>query len=110
MFNFGNIGELMKQIQNIKENIEKTKEELKNERVVVEVGGGMVKIVSDGLGNVIDLEIDKSLLNEKEYDVLKDLLISAINEVSDKTKESAAERLSQASGLPFNLSKFGGLF
>ncbi len=110
MFNFGNIGELMKQIQNIKENIEKTKEELKNERVVVEVGGGMVKIVSDGLGNVIDLEVDKSLLNEKEYDVLKDLLISAINEVSDKTKESAAERLSQASGLPFNLSKFGGLF
>lgn len=110
MFNFGNIGELMKQIQNIKENIEKTKEELKNERVVVEVGGGMVKIVSDGLGNVIDLEVDKSLLNEKEYDVLKDLLISAINEISDKTKESAAERLSQASGLPFNLSKFGGLF
>lgn len=110
MFNFGNIGELMKQIQSIKENIEKTKEELKKERVVVEVGGGMVKIVSDGLGNVIDLEIDKSLLNEKEYDVLKDLLISAINEISDKTKESAAERFSQASGLPFNLSKFGGLF
>ncbi len=110
MFNFGNIGELMKQMQTIKENMERAKEDLKKERVVVEVGGGMVKIVSDGLGNVIDLEIDKSLLNEKEYDVLKDLLISAINEISEKTKESATEKLSKASGLPFDLSKFGGLF
>jgi DNA-binding YbaB/EbfC family protein len=110
MFNFGNLAELMKQAQSIKENVEKAKEELKNEKIVVEVGGGMVKVVSDGLGAVLDLEIDKSLLNENEYPVLKDLLIAAINEVSERSKEVVADKISQATGLPINMSKFGGMF
>jgi hypothetical protein len=110
MFNFGNLAELMKQAQSIKENVEKAKEELKNEKIVVQVGGGMVKVVSDGLGTVLDLEIDKSLLNENEYPVLKDLLIAAINEVSERSKEVVAEKISQATGLPMNMSKFGGMF
>jgi len=110
MFNFGNLAELMKQAQSIKENVEKAKEELKNEKIVVEVGGGMVKVVSDGLGTVLDLEIDKSLLNENEYPVLKDLLIAAINEVSERSKEVIADKISQATGLPMNMSKFGGMF
>ena len=110
MFNFGNLAELMKQAQSIKENVEKAKEELKNEKIVVEVGGGMVKIISDGLGTVLDLEIDKSLLDENEYPVLKDLLIAAINEVSERSKEVVANKISQATGLPMNMSKFGGMF
>jgi DNA-binding YbaB/EbfC family protein len=110
MFNFGNLAELMKQAQSIKENVEKAKEELKNEKIVVEVGGGMVKVVSDGLGTMLDLEIDKSLLNENEYPVLKDLLIAAINEVSERSKEVVADKISQATGLPMNMSKFGGMF
>lgn len=105
-----NLAELMKQAQSIKENIEKAKEELKNEKIVVEVGGGMVKVVSDGLGTVLDVEIDKSLLNENEYPVLKDLLIAAINEVSERSKEVVADKISQATGLPMNMSKFGGMF
>jgi conserved hypothetical protein TIGR00103 len=104
------LAELMKQAQSIKENVEKAKEELKNEKIVVEVGGGMVKVVSDGLGAVLDLEIDKSLLNENEYPVLKDLLIAAINEVSERSKEVVADKISQATGLPINMSKFGGMF
>jgi DNA-binding YbaB/EbfC family protein len=110
MFNFGNLAELMKQAQSIKENVEKAKEELKNEKIVVEVGGGMVKVISDGLGTVLDLEIDKSLLNENEYPVLKDLLIAAINEVSERSKEAIADKISKATGLPMNMSKFGGMF
>ncbi|EEP61016.1 YbaB/EbfC family nucleoid-associated protein [Sulfurihydrogenibium yellowstonense] len=110
MFNFGDLAELMKQAQSIKENIEKAKEELKNEKIVVEVGGGMVKVVSDGLGTMLDVEIDKSLLNENEYPVLKDLLIAAINEVSERSKEVIADKISQATGLPMNMSKFGGMF
>lgn len=110
MFNFGNLAELMKQAQSIKENVEKAKEELKNEKIVVEVGGGMVKLISDGLGTVVDIEIDKSLLNESEYPVLKDLIISAINELSERSKELVADKISQATGFPINISKFGGMF
>jgi DNA-binding YbaB/EbfC family protein len=110
MFNFGNLAELMKQFQSLKENVEKAKEDLKKENIVVEVGGGMVKVVSNGLGDIIDVEIDRSLLKEEEYQVLRDLLISAVNEASERSKEVMTQKISEASGLPMNLSKFGGLF
>ncbi len=107
MFNFGNLGELMKQFKEIQENVAKAKEELAKEEVIVEVGGGMVKIVSNGLGEVVDLEIDKSLLNEENYQILKDLLIAAINEANHRSKEIMSKKLTEAAGLPSNLGNFG---
>ncbi len=110
MFNFGNLGEMMKQLKSMQENMEKAKEELRNEKIVVEVGGGMVKLTTNGLGEVIDLEIDKSMLSPDNYDVLKELIISAINESNARAKEVLAEKMAQATGLPTNLPGIGNLF
>ena len=110
MFNFGNLGEMMKQLKNMQENMEKAKEELRNEKIVVEVGGGMVKLITNGMGEVIDLEIDKSMLNEENYEVLKELLISAINEANVRSKEVLAEKMAKATGLPANIPGLGNIF
>ena len=110
MFNFGNLGEMMKQLKSMQENMDKAKEELRNEKIVVEVGGGMIKLVTNGMGEVIDLEIDKSMLNEENYEVLKELLISAINEANARSKEVLAEKMAKATGLPTNLPGMGNLF
>ncbi len=110
MFNFGNLGEMMKQLKNMQENMEKAKEELRNEKIVVEVGGGIVKLITNGMGEVIDLDIDKSMLNEENYEVLKELLISAINEANSRSKEVLAEKMAKATGLPTNLPGMGNLF
>lgn len=105
---FGDLGNLMKQFQTMKENIERAKVELKSEKIAVEVGGGSVKITVNGLGEILDIDIDQSIINDRE--VLKDLLVSAINEAMDRSRELMAEKLAQASGLPLNLGKLGGLF
>ncbi|MGC8868080.1 MAG: YbaB/EbfC family nucleoid-associated protein [Sulfurihydrogenibium sp.] len=110
MFNFGNLAELMKQFQTIRENVDKAKEELKRENIVVEVGGGMVKVTANGMGEILDIEIDKSLLKEEEYQVLKELIVSAVNEAFERSKEVMTQKISEATGLPANMSKFGGLF
>jgi len=110
MFNFGNLAELMKQFQTIRENVDKAKEELKRENIVVEVGGGMVKVTVNGMGEILDIEIDKSLLKEEEYQVLKELIVSAVNEAFERSKEVMTQKISEATGLPVNMSKFGGLF
>lgn len=107
MFNFGDLAGMMKQFQTIKQNVENAKEQLKNEKIVVEVGGGTLKVVVNGLGDVIDIVIDQSLLTDKE--VLKDLLISGINEAMERSRELMAEKISQASGLPLSFGKLGGL-
>ncbi|MGC9187809.1 MAG: YbaB/EbfC family nucleoid-associated protein [Sulfurihydrogenibium sp.] len=110
MFNFGNLAELMKQFQTIRENVDKAKEELKRENILVEVGGGMVKVTANGMGEILDIEIDKSLLKEEEYQVLKELIVSAVNEAFERSKEVMTQKISEATGLPANMSKFGGLF
>jgi DNA-binding YbaB/EbfC family protein len=110
MFNFGNLGEMMKQLKSMQENMERAKEELRNEKIVVEVGGGMVKLITNGMGEVIDLEIDKTMLNEENYEVLKELLVSAINEANSRSKEVLAEKMAKATGLPTNIPGMGNLF
>ncbi|RMA97695.1 YbaB/EbfC family nucleoid-associated protein [Hydrogenothermus marinus] len=110
MFNFGDLGNMMKMLKDLQENVKKAKEELKKEEIEVEVGGGMLKIVENGLGEVIDIQIDKSLLNEENEEVLKDLLIAALNEANARAKEVMSKKMTEASGLPANLPGMDNLF
>ncbi|EDP73837.1 YbaB/EbfC family nucleoid-associated protein [Hydrogenivirga sp. 128-5-R1-1] len=110
MFNFGDLGNMMKMLKDMQENIKTAKEELKNEEIIVEVGGGMVKVIENGLGEILDIQIDKSLLNEENAEVLKDLLISALNEANVRSKEVMSEKMAKASGLPSNIPGLGNLF
>lgn len=110
MFNFGNLGDMMKQLKTMQENIEKTKEEMKNERFSTTVGGGLVKITVNGLGELVDIEIDKSLLNEENEDLLRELIIGGVNEATKKSKEKMGEKLTEAVGLPMNIPGISSLF
>jgi len=83
-----NLNEMMGQVQ---EMAEKAKEDGKSQLFSSNVGGGMVKLSINGNSEVIDLEIDDSLLEDK--DSLQILLISAMNDVikqSDDNKKSMA--------------------
>ena len=103
MFNLGNLGDMMKMMKTMQESIEKAKEELRNEDIIVEVGGGMVKIVVNGLGEAKDVFIDKTLLNEENHEILQDLLVAAINEANSRSKEVMSQKLSQAAGIFGNM-------
>ncbi|NPA52583.1 MAG: YbaB/EbfC family nucleoid-associated protein [Aquificae bacterium] len=107
MFNFGDLGNLMKQFKEIQENVTKAKQELAKEEIIVEVGGGMVKVTVNGLGEVLDLDIDKTLLSEENYQMLKDLLIAAMNEANERAKEVMSKKLSEATGLPSGIGNMG---
>ncbi len=110
MFNFGNIGDMMKQLKEMQENIENVKNKMKEERISVSVGGDMVKVIVNGLGEVVDIEIDDSLLNTENKDLLKELIISGVNEASKKAKENLGAKLSEAVGLPMNIPGISSLF
>ncbi|NPA12824.1 MAG: YbaB/EbfC family nucleoid-associated protein [Aquificae bacterium] len=106
MFNFGELGNMMKMVKAMQENVERAKEELRQQDIPVEVGGGMVKVVVNGLGEVKDIFIDEQLLTADNKEILQDLLVSAMNEANRRSKEVMSEKLSQVAGLP---TDFGGL-
>lgn len=82
-----NIMELMKQIQRIKANLEDMKEDIKSREFVGEAGGGMVRVIINGSLEVVSVEIDDSIIKDKE--TLEILVKSAINDALEKFRESS---------------------
>ena len=83
-----NLNEMMGQVQQM---AEQAKEDGKNKIFTSKVAGGMIELSINGNSEVIDLQIEDSLLEDK--DSLQILLISAMNDVikqSDDSKKSSA--------------------
>ncbi len=94
-------GNMMQQLQKLQQQIETTQAELAEETVTATVGGGAVKIVVTGDQRCRSIELDASLLEEGDVEMLQDLLLTAINSGLDPSREMAAERLGPlAGGLP----------
>ena len=94
-------GNMMEQLQKLQQQIETTQAQLAEETVTATVGGGAVKIEVTGDQRCIAVEIDASLLEDADVEMLQDLLLTAINSGLDKSREMATERLGPlASGLP----------
>ncbi|MBK2000958.1 YbaB/EbfC family nucleoid-associated protein [Campylobacter sp. LH-2024] len=73
---FSKMGEILNQVQEKAKNIEL---ELANKEFSAKSGAGLVKVSANGKGEIIDVSIDDSLLEDKES--MQILLISAINDV-----------------------------
>lgn len=86
----------------IKEKVEKIKNELENEKLVAESGGGMIKVEIDGLGNILRLDIEDNIFKEKDKELIEDLIIAAINRSREKLKELWQKKFEEYIGiLPF---------
>jgi len=94
-----NLNDMMGQVQQM---ADKAKEDGQNKIFTAKTGGGMIELSINGNSEVIDLQIDDQLLEDK--DILKTLLISAMNDVikqSDDNKKSMA--MNMMGGMnPFN--------
>ncbi|HUV26208.1 MAG: YbaB/EbfC family nucleoid-associated protein [Anaerolineales bacterium] len=94
-------GNMMQQLQKLQEQIETTQAQLAEETVTATVGGGAVKIVVTGDQRCKSVQLDASLLEDGDVEMLQDLLLTAINSGLDQSRELAAERLGPlAGGLP----------
>lgn len=76
-------------------------EEMKKITATGNSGGGMVLITINGLMNVIDIDIDNSLLNEENKTTLATLLISAFNSAIENINIKKEEEIKNS------LSKMG---
>lgn len=80
---------------------EKLREELKKIRVEGSAGGGMVRIEMDGEQNVLSVRIEPQILEEKDINMLQDLIVAAFNDAQNKVKEKIQESLFSSTNLPF---------
>ena len=91
---------LMKQAQQMQDNMKKAQEELARTEVEGQSGAGMVKVVMTCRHDVKRVTVDPSLLSE-DKDMLEDLLAAAINDAVRKVEATTQDKMSGlTSGLP----------
>ncbi|MFN4265411.1 MAG: YbaB/EbfC family nucleoid-associated protein [Aquabacterium sp.] len=96
----GQMAGLMKQAQQMQENLKRAQEELGNIEVEGQSGAGLVKVLMTCKNDVKRVTIDPSLLAD-DKDMLEDLVAAAFNDAVRRAEATSAEKMGKlTAGLP----------
>jgi hypothetical protein len=100
MPNMPNMDDIMKMAQNAQAELMKAQGNLDNVIVDGASGGGLVKIRASAKGRIVSVDIDESLLQPSEKQMVEDLVAAAINDARAKADQAAqAEMNKMTAGL-----------
>ena len=79
-----NINQLMKEAKKMQANMEKSQEELQAKEFESSAGGGAVTVKVSGSKQILELKINKDVVDPDDVEMLQDLIITCINEATRK--------------------------
>lgn len=94
-----NLSQLLGQAKKIQERLQRLQEEIATKTVEAQSGGGMVTCVVNGKQEVVSLKISDEVWEEKDKELIEDLIIAAVNEGLNKSKEMLQEEMAKITGL-----------
>lgn len=92
------LGDIMKKAQQMKASMDRLQEELATREVEAGAGGGMVTVVATGAQEIASVDIDPSVIDPAEKEMLQDLIQAAVNEALRKSKEMMQEEMGKITG------------
>ncbi len=109
---FPGMEDLMRQAQQMGQRMNELKAELARRTVTGTAGGGMVTATANGAMQILSIEIEPEVIDPAEADMLKDLVVAAVNQALSAAREMAAEETRKVTGgmpMPPGLENlFGG--
>jgi DNA-binding YbaB/EbfC family protein len=96
--NMGNLAGLQKQMQKMQQDMLKTQDELDAERLETSSGGGMVNVVTSGMGEVLEIKIAPEVVDPEDIEMLQDLIVTAVRDALKKAQEHHTERMGKITG------------
>ena len=93
-----NLGQLMKQAQEMQAKMTALQERLAAAEVTGSAGGGMVTVTLNGKNEVRRVKIDPALAGPEDVEVLEDLLVAAFNDARAKVEARLKEEMSRLTG------------
>ncbi len=85
-------------LQQLQARLAKMQEELGNETVEVSVGGGAITVVMTGHQKVQSVKLAPEVVDPDDVPMLEDLLVAAMNEAVEKSRELVNQRLGALTG------------
>ncbi len=113
--NLANLGNLMRQAQEMGGKMQEANDKLKAQRVTASSGGGMVEVEMNGLGQMLKLKIEPELVEKNEREMLEDLIPAAVNDAIKKAKQLHVEEMKSLTegidipGIDSAIEKFTGM-
>lgn len=98
MLNKGNMGGLLKQAQRMQQEFEKVQANLVNLKVTGNSGGNMVTVTANAAQEILEIKIDKEVVNPEDIEMLEDLVVAAVNQALQNARTTAEEELGKITG------------
>lgn len=102
----GGMSGMMKQAKQLQEQMQQAQEQLGNEEVTGQAGGGMVQVTMTCKYSVRGVKIDPSLLEDNDSEMVEDLVTAALNDALQKVEDRSQELMG---GLTGGMDLPGGL-
>ncbi|GLC90580.1 YbaB/EbfC family nucleoid-associated protein [Lysinibacillus piscis] len=104
MRGMGNMQGMMKKMQKMQKEMMEAQEALNAEQFIGAAGGGMVQVTVTGQREVVEVNLDASVVDPEDIEMLQDLIVVATNEALKKVDEktnSTMGKFTQGLNLPF---------
>lgn len=101
-----NFQQILQMGQQVQARISQLQSELGQRTVTCSSGGGMVTVTADGRGRIRSINIDPTVVDATDVDMLEDLVLAAVNEAQARAGALYEEEMRKLSGgisLPFNI-------
>ena len=93
-----NIGNMMKQAQQLQKKMAEAQEQLSSIEVEGISGGGLVKVIATAKGEIKRIILDDSIMKPEEKEITEDLIVAAINDAKQKGEAAAQEEMKKITG------------
>ena len=95
------LDEIMSMAKNVQDELQKAQANLDTIEVEGVSGGGLVKVKATAKGRILSVDIDESLLQPSEKQMLEDLVAAAFNDARGKADAASSQEMGKmTSGLP----------
>ena len=89
---------LMRQAQQMQEQMAKAQQELANETVEASAGGGMVKVKATGSLEITEITIAPQAIDPDDPEILADMILAAVNEALRSAQDLAGKKMGGLTG------------
>ena len=88
-----NMGQLMKQAQQLQTKMAKLQEELGEQIVEASAGGGMINVTVNGRQELVSITIEREVIDPEDVEMLQDLILAAVNDGMTRAKNMVNEEM-----------------
>lgn len=91
-------GNMMKQIQQMQDDMTQVQEEIEKTEFTASAGGGAVNVSVNGAHEIISIKLQPDIVDPEDIEMLEDLIIAALNESIKKANDAMDKGIEKAKG------------